>query len=135
MVAELNAANNHTPPLMTVVLGPSYQFPFEFQSVVKDILTLQDLEIELATAQVRVHERMQIEIMLLGKSEKSVRDFLPLVKKKISDEYPRDGVAILNLFSKAEQTGESVNGKYRLTLKIIWTPEQWSSFLDRLFAV
>jgi serine/threonine-protein kinase len=134
MAAELNSANNHTPPLMMVALGPSFQFPFAFQSLDKDILTLQDLELDLVAAQVRIHERMQIEIVLLGKNEKSVGEFLVWVKKKISDEYPRDGVAILNLLSKAEQAGESANGKYRLTLKITWTPEQWSSFLDRLFA-
>jgi serine/threonine protein kinase len=133
MAAELNSANNHTPPLMMVVLGPSFQFPFAFQSLDRDILTLQDFGLDLVTGQVRIHERMQIEIVLLGKNEKSVREFLVWVKKKISDEYPRDGVAILNLLSKAEQAGESANGKYRLTLKITWTPEQWSSFLDRMF--
>jgi serine/threonine protein kinase len=133
MAVDVNAANSQNPPLIMAVLGPSFQFPFEFQSVDKENQTLQDLGLERVTVQVHVRERLQIEIALLGKNEKTVKDSVARFKKKIGDEYPRDGTAIVNLFSKADTVGENLNGKYRLTLTVTWTPEQWSSFLDRLF--
>jgi hypothetical protein len=134
ILAAVNAANSSTPPLIMAALGQSFQSPLSFQSADKETPTLQDLGIELITAQIHIHERMQIEIAILGKNEKSVRDFQSWVKKKTSEAYPKDGPVILNLLSRLEQSSETVNGKYRLTLKGMWTPDQWSSFLDKVFA-
>ena len=132
ILTAINAMNGDSPPLISAVAGPGFQFPFAPQSPSKENLTLKEFGLDLLTIQIQIRDRLEIELTLLGQDEKAVRDFLVWLKKKIADEYPRDGGIILTLLSKAEQSKQTTEGKFRLTLKAAATPEQWSTFLEKL---
>jgi hypothetical protein len=52
----------------------------------------------------------------------------------IREEHPRYAGLISDVLLKAERNGESVDGKYRVTIKATWTPEQWSTFIEQFLA-
>jgi hypothetical protein len=67
-----------------------------------------------------------------GEGAASVKEALTQLAAWLRHEHPHYGSLLADTLYRATRTGETIGGKYRLTLKATWTSEQWSTFLEKL---
>jgi serine/threonine-protein kinase len=120
------------PPIVFAVAGPSFTFPFTFQSVDKDYLTLRDFGVDLLVFRLRIPQRMELELEISGESEQKIQELLEWAVKKLRDEFPQSSGELVAAVRRATRSVEQIDGKPRVTLRATVTPEQWSGFLERI---
>ncbi len=137
MLPALAAATEH-PPLFLAVAGASCRLPARPMSLFGHRMpprysrALGDYGLELLTLKVRVTERMEIEVTATGADEGKVKEALAEFAAWLRAAYPRYGTPLADVLTRGERTGETIDGKYRLTIKANWNADQWSAFLDNI---
>jgi serine/threonine-protein kinase len=126
MLSALNAATETPPPLLVAVVGPEMRLPFGRKP------TLRGLGIDLLTARVRIGDTLELEVAVSGPDATAVRQFPDTLAQLVREDHPLTGRALAEMLTRAERSQEERGGAHRLTLKIHFTPEQWSAFLERL---
>jgi hypothetical protein len=64
-----------------------------------------------------------------------VRQFPTTFAQRLREEYPPTGRFVTQLFRRATRSEETIGGAHRVILRISFTPDEWSTFLDRLLAL
>ena len=126
MAPALAVATENPPPLLLAVAGANWRLPAGGNP------TLGELGLEVLTVKVRVAEKMELEVTAAGANAEKVRQGLTEVARLLREAYPRWAGAIADVLTRTDGPAETIDGKFRRTIRVQWTAEQWSAFLDLL---
>jgi hypothetical protein len=84
------------------------------------------------TARIQIGETLELEVTVSGPDATVVNQFPETLAQLVRDDHPLTGRAISEIISRAVRSHIERAGAHQLTLKIHFTPEQWSAFLERL---
>jgi serine/threonine-protein kinase len=119
-------AGSPPPPLAAAATG-------DWRPPGTDNRTLKDYGIDFLTVRVRATDRLEVEVTATGPVEKRVRSGLSSVGRRFREHSPAWGPMVYEVLTHKEAIGGAVEKGYQVTVRVAWSPEHWSDFLEACF--